>query len=721
MKKLLLLCLFFISFKTLFAVSVVVTAVPKITPNCNDGGLNVHVNYDIITNAFRVRITGPGGYVYDACPVGLIQNFDVDVFNLASGTYTVEVWRLGFLAPCSGPYDFYTASSINITSPPNYTATINHTNTTAPGTYGCASGSLNITTNCMHSLTANVYLNGNFLNSYILNGILNVNNLAAGNYSVELTHPCYNTVTLTEIISSTPCNTQFNPTVTPSDQGCNNGSISLTILNGIDVDYDDITVSSIPSGNLIQTHLHNPNVNHTFNNLAPGSYWVTVFEHRLGGIQCYCASPSMVVTITENVIAPPTVVTINPTSSPTCNDGSVTMSNNDVYNNLPAGLNTLNGTYQSGCSSPGYTESVIIPANPCITITSFQSVLSSAINCNTGVIHLELSASATYLFKLYRNGTEILNLNYIGSSYYFQNLASGNYEIQVFNLDQCSCSISATTTLSAVTCSIAGTLNTMGTCYAQFTGYIENACPPYSVQIFKGNNQSFVDSISPGFVFDYPLDKNGKYTFKLTDATGCTSSTQVYVNNISCNAPANLSFATLPDNKVKLMWDAEFCAVGYTIQYRLVNAANWTNIQMNINKDNKVITNIQQNMQYEWHIRTKCTATTKSAYSAIENFCSGPNCTARLLTELKNTTENIELKVIPNPATDFIKISVNSENEISGVLTICNELGKKIYAADSATINDNFIINTSNFPSGLYIINFVTGSKNYASRFIKAN
>lgn len=720
MKKLFLLCLCLISFKTMFGLSVNVTGTDKTGPSCNNGTIHVHINYDIITNAFKVRITGPGGYVNETCPVGLFQNFDVDVNNLSAGNYSIEVWRLGFLAPCSGPYDSYIAISFTINSPANFTATISHTDVTAPSTYGCANnGTLTISPNSLININANVYLNNNLYGSYGFNGSFTISNLPTGNYQVDLVSNCYNAITLSDVISATPCNTDLNPIVTPSDQGCNNGIISFSVLNSTNVAYYDITVSSIPSGNLVQTHLGSTAVNHTFYNLAPGSYWVTVYEHRPGALQCYCVSPSKVITVTETITAAPTVISIISASSPSCSDGSIIMSNNDVYSNLPSGNNTVSGTYNAGCTTLNYTESVVIPSMPCNQITSFQTVKNSAINCGTGVIHLELSANANNLIKLLRNGIEVQSLSNNGSDYYFENLEDGNYEVQVINLDQCSCSVSATTTVSALACSLAGTLTEYGNCKSIFTGYAENYCGNPAIKVYRGNNNNLEDTFNCGSVFDYTIFKNGNYTLVMTDDYGCSTSTQFNVNTITCTAPINLSFASMTNNRVKLMWDQNDCANGYILQYRLQNATAWTNLKLNTFKSYKVLTNIQTNTNYEWRIRTICSATTKSAFSSIQTFCSGPNCISRFNSDTKSSNATIDFMVVPNPASDHIKLNFDSDESLTGLLTISNQTGKTVYTKNNVTLSNDFTIDISNLPAGLYILNCISGNDNHTARFVK--
>lgn len=881
MKKLFLICFCLISFKTMFGLSVNVYSYDKTGPNCNNGSIYVDIHPDIITNAFKVRITGPGGYVNETCPVGSFQNFDVYAYNLAAGSYSVEVWRLGFLAPCSGPYDSYYSNNITINSPTQFTASISHTNATAPATYGCANGSLTINANSSINLIADVYLNNSYYGTYGVNGApFTITNLPVGNYGVYLSSNCYNTILLTESISAMPCNTDFNPTVTASGYGCNNGTISFTVLNGVNVSYYDITVSSIPSGNLVQQHLGSTAINHTFNNLSPGSYWVTVYEHRQGS-GCYCTSPSKVVVVGEDLPAPPptvltitpaascndgsvmmsngdffsslaagsntvtgyyisgcvtipysiavtiptppcntdfnpvvqnsgygcnngsisftvlnalpvpnayvditvslypsgnlytthlgstalqhtfenlppntywvtifehrgsqpcyctseskivvvgeelpaaapTVVSITAATSPTCSDGIATLTNGDVYYNLPAGSNTLSGIYHAGeCIALNYTANAVIPATPCNQITVFQTVKNSSVNCGTGIIHLELSASANNLIKLFRNTIEVQNFNWTGSSYDFENLPGGNYEIQVYNLDQCSCMVSANAVLGTSACSLGGTLVNNGTCNATFTSYPENNCGATIIQVYRGNNNTFVESFTVGNVFNYLITKNGNYTLVMTDATGCTASTQFNVNTIACVAPTNLSFTPMTNNRVKLLWDTNSCAIGYAIQYRLVNSTTWTTFQMNVNRGDKVFQNIQPNMQYEWRIRTICSATSKSAYSSIQTFCIGPNCVARLITD--NASEVSDLKIVPNPAADFIKLNFDSEEIQQGSVNIIDQVGKSVYFKNKVVIDNDFTIDISNLPAGLYILNFLNEKQNHVARFIKMN
>ena len=91
----------------------------------------------------------------------------------------------------------------------------------------------------------------------------------------------------------------------------------------------------------------------------------------------------------------------------------------------------------------------------------------------------------------------------------------------------------------------------------------------------------------------------------------------------------------------------------------------------------------------------------------------------------KNTalsSESFELfdsvVLYPNPAKDKVTISVPQGLDINGKFELYNALGQKIASKKVSSEND-LIINTNNYQSGVYFINLTIGEYNKTLRFIK--
>ena len=182
-----------------------------------------------------------------------------------------------------------------------------------------------------------------------------------------------------------------------------------------------------------------------------------------------------------------------------------------------------------------------------------------------------------------------------------------------------------------------------------------------------------------------------------------TLSSNIEVNDETpCNAPTNLS-ATVEQNvegfdyeyKVTMTWDAVADAQSYIVY---VNGEEFgaTNTNLYIaGSDNE----------------GTFTFTVSSVCANGESEQSEP-CTVEVVSieELAS-----QFNIYPNPAKDFVKLSVNS-CQLSAV-RVYNTLGMLV---EEIEVNANEVeINTSDYNSGVYFINIETENGNVTKKFIK--
>ncbi len=128
-------------------------------------------------------------------------------------------------------------------------------------------------------------------------------------------------------------------------------------------------------------------------------------------------------------------------------------------------------------------------------------------------------------------------------------------------------------------------------------------------------------------------------TYTLTGLTTCTSyEFQVQTtctNNISsnysnsttfttsgcttvCNLPGSVFTSGVTQTQATLNWTAVSGAQGYNIQYRYTSSPNWQ--FATTTATNYTLTGLTPCLPYEWQVQAACSATSVSAYSAIQNF-----------------------------------------------------------------------------------------------------
>lgn len=673
---------------------------------CNDGQLNVQV-WGTSTDIFKISVTGPSG-VAQLCksPDNFGSSFfTVNFYGLAAGTWHVEVWRAGpgciYVLPgeyndawrtigttntctapiivnqtsaignCNngsvtlsngqtisnlppGPYTYNGSyqcgcasvpfsTSTTIAQTACFTAYTTHTDLTAPGAFGCTNGKLRVDMNGDQNY--NVQLNGPTNAVANFNGhVYEFTNLPEGNYSVtiknmDLADPNCCIVNLSETIGATPCNTSFTPLSTASDLGCNNGKIEFTISQPNSIAYYDITVAGVSNG-YWTAHLVTTNSYHLFENVPPGDYDVTVYEHRPGGLSCYCQT-TIQVNVGENTCAPVTAISVNPQDD--CGPSSVTLSNGDIITQLTPGHHTLTGTNTCHCGTLPYSVDVDIPYPVC-------------------------------------NFTVNATVNYVNG------------------------------------------------CNATISGSVNNTNCGAIVMLWKKNQLSpdpiATTTVGPNGSFNFEYLTNGSYNVQIkslySDFYCNTSTPYLKVTGITCLPPANESAAMVTIKKVLLTWDTLDCADGYVIRYKPAGTTIYKTKQILSNVGLVSIGGLLTNTVYDWSIKTLCATGKKSDFSSNYTFCVGNNCMGARLETASDNSEN-ELKLFPNPAKDFLQLSLPDLETDNGQLCITNSMGQIVLLKSlngESTSEQN--INLANFANGIYQLNLITPDHNYTARFVVA-
>lgn len=89
-------------------------------------------------------------------------------------------------------------------------------------------------------------------------------------------------------------------------------------------------------------------------------------------------------------------------------------------------------------------------------------------------------------------------------------------------------------------------------------------------------------------------------------------------------------------------------------------------------------------------------------------------------TQLANPTFNLfqSINLYPNPASDFVAISVPSGLELPDMFTVYNSLGQ-VLASKKVTATNDLTIATSGYSNGIYFVKISKGNESKTLRFIK--
>ncbi len=100
--------------------------------------------------------------------------------------------------------------------------------------------------------------------------------------------------------------------------------------------------------------------------------------------------------------------------------------------------------------------------------------------------------------------------------------------------------------------------------------------------------------------------------------------------------------------------------------------------------------------------------TTKEIYqSAFSSFTIGMD---------QQTRNDIIRNIYPNPATDKVNIELNIPSTENVTISLINNLGQQIQVNNMGSISgaQNFTLNTSNLPQGIYFVSVTIGNKKYS-------
>ncbi|MBL7935342.1 MAG: T9SS type B sorting domain-containing protein, partial [Bacteroidia bacterium] len=298
--------------------------------------------------------------------------------------------------------------SVSVNSTPTISA-ISFTNTSC----GLNNGSITITS--LPSTNTYSWSSGIISTSNI------INNLASGNYTVTAINGTCETSTLISVSGSLPL-VILASTVTPSDCGSNNGSISVI----------DNQINSI--------YTWSPSISSTLNsinNLAPGNYSLTIINGSCATSTTFSigliGGPSGLDVIIDNTLCKNTDGSIQITNVINGTAPYLFSLNNSgfisatTYNNLSQGNYTVTVKDNLGCT---YSQILSIQDT---TINTTIDFLTNAPNCygNDGsfIIHTINGGTFPYFISF--------NNNIYSTNTIFENLSSGTYSLSVKDSNNC--------------------------------------------------------------------------------------------------------------------------------------------------------------------------------------------------------------------------------------------------------------------------------------------
>lgn len=361
------------------------------------------------------------------------------------------------------------------------------------------------------------------------------------------------------------------------------------------------------------------------------------------------------------------------------------------------------GTYNYTCT---FHSGVMVGSIIVICPPAAVSIVASGPTtfCKGGSVVLSATPS-TGTFQWKKNG---VNIPLANSSSYTVN-ATGNFPYTVMYTNAC-----GNTALSN-----AIQVNVKSNPTITISPSSAILCPPVTSATLNATGGSISYTWSPAAslnqttgspVIATPIAST-TYTVTGTSANGCTATKTARVTVKP--KPVNLSSFNITASGASVKWDTVACAIGYTLQYRVVAGA-WTTINITTNTPTRAITGLSMSTVYEWRVRAKYPNATFSAYTSIATFST-------LLPKqgLNIVSASNDLHIFPNPATEKLNVEFPFGDD-NAVIKIVNSLGQTMMEQNTNVNDEQSVeIKLSQLPTGVYMVAVYNGDKQYLARFIK--
>ena len=552
----------------------------------------------------------------------------------------------------------------------------------------------------------------------------NISNLCSGNYSLTLTdeNGCIENASTTTINMPNDISVSLDSTLNISTYAGNNGYIYITANGG--------------SGTLNTNWSSDNNYSSTNNdisNLYADTYFLEVVDANL------CSYLD-----TFELFQPSSLwLSIDAVVSPNCYDscnGAINISaqgGDSTYTYLwtgPNGFTSINNDINNLCDGEyiisiddGITVLIdtvnIYQPQPITTLLSVDSI-----SCHNGTVQAQINVWG---------GSQPLTYSWSnGDANYYTTISSGNYSIDVSDIN--GCSYSESFSLSNPDSIFTQSTTTDISCFGGNNGSVSinissGGIPPYNFSYDNGINYQISNTFNNLGA--------GNYSFLITDNNGCLSSTYseliepsviistTTATDVSCygycdgSVNATALGGTTPYSFTWNNGTSNLCAGFYNVIITDTNGCINSNTAI-VNEPNPLLINISLDgnniiatsgfISYQWYDNNNILIN-----GATDSIFSPPGMSSYYVTvtdingcsnssySIDYTISSIQnysslINIFPNPTNG--KITVTSEYGIK-TISIYNTIGNKLYS-DNNKLNKitKTILDLSNFEKGVYFI-----------------
>jgi hypothetical protein len=208
------------------------------------------------------------------------------------------------------------------------------------------------------------------------------------------------------------------------------------------------------------------------------------------------------------------------------------------------------------------------------------------------------------------------------------------------------------------------------------------------------------------------LNANTDYTYRAfaTTANGTFYGEDVNFRTLEegvdpCDAPTNLQVTNITQNTATMTWTPGGGETSWQVGYKTQSASQWTDVPATTTSYN--LEGLSANTTYNVRVRAIC-ENNESDYVTSSFITEGVG--------IDNITLANSISLQPNPADNYIELSINSNVEVKEAV-IYNAFGQKIQTVE---LNNNHArIDLGNMAAGMYFVRVNGDNTTATKKFIK--
>lgn len=186
-----------------------------------------------------------------------------------------------------------------------------------------------------------------------------------------------------------------------------------------------------------------------------------------------------------------------------------------------------------------------------------------------------------------------------------------------------------------------------------------------------------------------------------------------------CEAPDNILFTQLNNNRIRLNWSQNSYAERYQVFYREAGSSEpFTKALIGLyGRTYKILKDMLPATNYEFKIRSSCSEE-YGPFSPLEYFTTSATGNPRLV----NNDFSLE-QLSPNPATNNIQLNLLMDKEKSVNLSVMDLMGKEIISLGKTFTKGSTLydLNIEELNSGYYILILNDGENLVSEKFVKVD